>query len=316
MTDLPILAAESIGGAIIWVLVAILGLVVLVAFIIVLTYLKLWLKAVASHAPVGFTQFIGMFFRGIQASTIVDFRIKAVNAGIQLGVGEMQNFYLATGRDRNCIPVVVSNLIRSRQAGVDIAFKDLCRLYLQGGNVAETTQALIQVRQAGLDVPFDRFLQHHMAGGRVVNVAEALISAHRAKIPIDFAGAAQIDLAGRDVVDAVHTTVKPKVIDCPDPNRGVPMLDAVAKDGIRLLAKARVTVRTNIERVIGGATQETIIARVGEGIVSAIGSTATYKDVLENPDKLSRRVLDNSLDSQTAYEIVSIDIADISVAGV
>ena len=127
---------------------------------------------------------------------------------------------------------------------------------------------------------------------------------------------AAIDLAGRDVYDAVRTSVNPKVIDCPDPSKGTSMLDAVAKDGIRLLVKARVTVRANLDRLVGGATEDTIIARVGQGIVSAIGSSATYKDVLENPDNISRKVLNSGLDAQTAFEIVSIDIADVSVAGV
>jgi uncharacterized protein YqfA (UPF0365 family) len=117
-------------------------------------------------------------------------------------------------------------------------------------------------------------------------------------------------------MDAVRTSVNPKVIDCPDPSKGTTMLDAVAKDGIRLLVKARVTVRTNLDRLVGGATEDTIIARVGQGIVSAIGSQPTYKNVLENPDHISRKVLDSGLDSQTAFEIVSIDIADVSVAGV
>ena len=116
--------------------------------------------------------------------------------------------------------------------------------------------------------------------------------------------------------DAVRTSVNPKVIDCPDPAKGTTMLDAVAKDGIRLLVKARVTVRTNLARLVGGATEETIIARVGQGIVSAIGSSSTYKDVLENPDHISRKVLESGLDAQTSFEIVSIDIADVSVAGV
>ena len=127
---------------------------------------------------------------------------------------------------------------------------------------------------------------------------------------------AAIDLAGRDVYDAVRTSVNPKVIDCPDPSKGTSMLDAVAKDGIRLLVKARVTVRANLDRLVGGPTEDTILARVGQGIVSAIGSSPTYKDVLENPDNISRKVLNSGLDAQTAFEIVSIDIADVSVAGV
>jgi uncharacterized protein YqfA (UPF0365 family) len=157
---------------------------------------------------------------------------------------------------------------------------------------------------------------HYLAGGDVINVVNGLIAADKASIALDFKKAAAINLAGRDLYDAVRTSVIPKVIDCPDPQKSQStMLDAVAKDGIRLLVKARVTVRTNLEQLVGGAGEETIIARVGQGIVSAIGSSATYKDVLENPDQISRRVLESGLDSQTAFEIVSIDIADISVAG-
>jgi len=157
---------------------------------------------------------------------------------------------------------------------------------------------------------------HYMARGNVMNVIQALIAADKASIPLSFDRAAAIDLAGRDVYDAVRTSVYPKVIDCPDPSKGSTMLDAVARDGIRLLVKARVTVRANLDRLVGGATEDTIIARVGQGIVSAIGSSPTYKAVLENPDEISRKVLDRGLDAQTAFEIVSIDIADVSVAGV
>jgi uncharacterized protein YqfA (UPF0365 family) len=170
--------------------------------------------------------------------------------------------------------------------------------------------------KAGLNLTTDVLEAHYLAGGDVDNVVDALIAADKANIALTFQRAAAMNLAGRDVLDAVRTSVIPKVIDCPDPAKGgTTMLDAVAKDGIRLLVKARVTVRTNLERLVGGAGEDTIIARVGQGIVSAIGSSATYKDVLENPDLISKRVLESGLDSQTAFEIVSIDIADISVAG-
>ncbi len=175
--------------------------------------------------------------------------------------------------------------------------------------------ARIRLVKAGLDLDTDPLEAHYLAGGNVINVVQALIAADKANIDLIFQRAAAIDLAGRDVLEAVRTSVNPKVIDCPDLAKGTSMLDAVAKDGIRLLVKARVTVRTNLERLVGGATEETIIARVGQGIVSAIGSSLSYKDVLENPDHISRKVLESGLDSQTAFEIVSIDIADVSVAG-
>jgi uncharacterized protein YqfA (UPF0365 family) len=146
-----------------------------------------------------------------------------------------------------------------------------------------------------------------------MKVSRALVAANKANIPLPFQRAAAIDLAGRDVLEAVKTSVNPKVIDCPDPSKGKQTIDAVAKDGIQLQVKARVTVRANIERLVGGATEETIIARVGEGIVTTIGSSETYKSVLENPDLISKRVLEKGLDAGTAFEILSIDIADIDV---
>lgn len=176
--------------------------------------------------------------------------------------------------------------------------------------------ARIQLVKAGIELDTDPLEAHYLAGGDVMMVVNALIAADKANIELNFQKACAINLAGRDVYDAVRTSVNPKVIDCPDPAKGTTMLDAVAKDGIRLLVKARVTVRTNLARLVGGATEETIIARVGQGIISAIGSSATYKDVLENPDHISRKVLDSGLDAQTSFEIVSIDIADVSVAGV
>lgn len=176
--------------------------------------------------------------------------------------------------------------------------------------------ARIQLVKAGIELDTDPLEAHYLAGGDVMMVVNALIAADKANIELTFQKACAINLAGRDVYDAVRTSVNPKVIDCPDPAKGTTMLDAVAKDGIRLLVKARVTVRTNLARLVGGATEETIIARVGQGIISAIGSSPTYKDVLENPDHISRKVLESGLDAQTSFEIVSIDIADVSVAGV
>ncbi|MCA9004677.1 MAG: flotillin-like protein FloA [Planctomycetaceae bacterium] len=173
----------------------------------------------------------------------------------------------------------------------------------------------IMAVQAGLtDIPTQAFEAHYLAGGNVHRVVHALIVAHRARIELDWDTAAAIDLAGRNIISAVETSVDPKVIDCPDPKKsGRPTLDGVAKDGIQLKARARVTVRTNLSQLVGGATEETIIARVGEGIVSAIGSCESHKEVLANPSVIARNVLDRGLDTQTAFSIVSIDIADIDV---
>ncbi len=173
----------------------------------------------------------------------------------------------------------------------------------------------IMAVQAGLRGISTRGLEaHYLAGGNVRRVIQSLIVAHRANIELDWETASAIDLAGRNVLEAVQTSVDPKVIDCPNPKlTGRTTLDGVAKDGIQLKAKARVTVRTNLAQLIGGATEETVIARVGEGIVSAIGSSTSHKDVLANPMLIAKTVLAKSLDSQTAFEIVSIDIADIDV---
>jgi uncharacterized protein YqfA (UPF0365 family) len=169
--------------------------------------------------------------------------------------------------------------------------------------------AMINSTKAGLDLSTSMLETHFMAGGNVGRVVNALIAADKANIPLTFQQATAIDLAGRHVLDAVQTSVNPKVIDTPKTGT----IAAVAKDGIQLKARARVTVRTNIERLVGGATEETIVARVGEGIVSAIGSASTYKEVLENPDRISKAVLNKGLDSGTAFEILSIDIADVDV---
>ncbi|WP_010587516.1 flotillin-like protein FloA [Schlesneria paludicola] len=182
-------------------------------------------------------------------------------------------------------------------------------------NPTAIVDAKIMAVQAGLrDITTNRLEAHYLAGGNIKNVVRALIVTHRARIELDWNTAAAIDLAGRNVLEAVQTSVDPKVIDCPDPKSfGRTTLDGVAKNGIQLKARARVTVRTNLAQLVGGATEDTIVARVGEGIVSAIGSCNTHNEVLANPMLIAKTVLAKGLDSQTAYAIVSIDIADIDV---
>lgn len=221
------------------------GLVLLVGFVMVAQFFRLWIQALLSGAGVKLTDLIGMKFRKVDAQTIVLSRIRAVKAGLPISTNQLET--------------------------------------------------------------------HYLAGGRVVNVVTALIAALRAKIDLAWDTACSIDLAGRDIFDAVNTSVNPKVIDCPNPAQGRTTIDAVAKDGIQLKARARVTVRTNLGRLIGGATEDTIIARVGEGIVSAIGSAESHKQVLENPDRISKAVMARGLDAGTAFEILSIDIADVDV---
>ena len=221
------------------------ALIVLVILAFVFQFFNLWLQARLSNAAVGFGELIGMRFRNVDPRIIVQSRIQAVKAGLNLTTNELETHYLAKG-----------------------------------------------------DVP---------------RVVRALIAADRAKIELPFREACAIDLAGRDILDAVQTSVNPKVIDVPNPELGRPTIDAVAQDGIQLKARARVTVRANLSRLVGGATEETIIARVGEGIVTTIGSSTSHKAVLENPDRISKLVLEKGLDSGTAFEILSIDIADIDV---
>jgi len=228
--------------------IALLVIVILVAFVFLLLFLKffrLWLQAKLSRADVKFSELIGMWLRKVDIRTIVLSKITGIQAGLKLTTRDLES--------------------------------------------------------------------HFLAGGRVPNVVRALVAANRANIDLSLQTATAIDLAGRDILDAVQTSVNPKVIDCPDPQKSRGTIDAVAQDGIQLKAKARVTVRANIERLIGGATQETIIARVGEGIVTTIGSAITYKSVLENPDNISKSVLSKGLDAGTAFEILSIDIADVDV---
>ncbi|MCB1121466.1 MAG: flotillin-like protein FloA [Verrucomicrobiae bacterium] len=178
-------------------------------------------------------------------------------------------------------------------------------------------EARITAVKAGIDLPIDALETHYMAGGDIMQTTLALINAQKAGLPLDWTQATVIDLATKgtekSVVEAVRTSINPKVIDCPAPSQGKTTIDGVAKDGIQVKARARVTVRSNLERYVGSAQEETIIARVGEGIVTTIGSAETYKYVLENPDTISKNVLNRGLDVGTAFEIISIDIADIDI---
>ena len=207
--------------------------------------------------------------------------------------------------------------IQAKMTLANVSIWELVGMSFRKVNPNIIVRSKIMAYQAGLsekDGMTTRALEaHYLAGGNVPNVVRALIAANRADIPLSYKRAAAIDLAGRNVLEAVQTSVNPKVIPCPDPSSGRQTIDGVAKNGIQLKVKAKVTVRTNLDRLVGGATDETIIARVGEGIVNAIGSADTHKQVLEKPDTISKRVLEKGLDAGTAYEILSIDIADIDV---
>jgi uncharacterized protein YqfA (UPF0365 family) len=232
---------------------AFLGAVLaLVLLVIIFVYGGLWFRAYMCNAKVTIRELIGMSFRQVPATMIVQAKVMTMQAGL----GDEQEMGITTRR----------------------------------------------------------LEAHYLAGGNVPNVVRALIAAHRADLDLNFDRAAAIDLAGRNVLEAVQTRVYPKVIDCPDPSRGhKATLGAIAKNGVELRVRTRVTVRTNLKQLIGGATEETIIARVGEGIITSIGSTETHLQVIETPDAISKAVLQRGLDAQTAFEIVSIDIADITV---
>ncbi len=232
-----------------WIIFAVVAVVVLIVCMFLLKFIGLWVQAMMSKAPVGMTDLVGMWFRKVDPREIVESRIQAARADLQITTAMLETHFLAVGKQR----------------------------------------------------------------GRVLRVVNSLIAADRAKIELNWDTACAIDLAGRDIFDAVQTSVNPKVIDCPSANSGRSTIDAVAQDGVQLKARARVTVRANLKRLIGGATEETIIARVGEGIVTTIGSSASHKKVLENPDSISKTVLNKGLDAGTAFEILSIDIADIDV---
>ncbi len=207
--------------------------------------------------------------------------------------------------------------LRAIASGASVGLVELVALWLRNLPVGLVVDNRITAVKSGIPLTIDDLSTHYLAGGNIDMVVQALIAARKAGIHLEFDRACAIDLAtkgtGKTVLEAVKTSVNPKVIDCPNPASGRATIDGVAKDGIVVKAKARVTVRTNLDRFVGGATEETIIARVGEGIVTTIGSSDSYKLVLENPDRISKTVLAKALDANTAFEILSIDIADVDI---
>jgi uncharacterized protein YqfA (UPF0365 family) len=207
--------------------------------------------------------------------------------------------------------------LRASLAGAHVGILNLVAMRLRQVPYGMIVDARITAKKAGIEMTTDEIEAHYLAGGNIIPTVQALIAAMKAGIPLDFTRACAIDLAtkgsGKSVNEAVRTSVDPKVIDCPNPAQGRNTIDGVAKDGIQVKVRARVTVRSNLDRFVGGAKEETIIARVGEGIVTTIGSAASYKTVLESPDSISKVVLQRGLDVGTAFEILSIDIADVDV---
>jgi uncharacterized protein YqfA (UPF0365 family) len=203
--------------------------------------------------------------------------------------------------------------VRAMVSGARVTFMDLIGMRIRNVNPTVIINSRIQAMRAGLRVSSSEMESHVLAGGNVMRVINAMIAANKANIDLPWNVATAIDLAGRNILEAVQTSVNPKVIDVPSTTLGQATIDGVAQDGIQLRVKARVTVRTNIKSLVGGATEETVVARVGEGIVNAIGSAKGYADVLEHPDHISKAVLHKGLDANTAFEILSIDIAEITV---
>ncbi|MEJ6647394.1 MAG: flotillin-like protein FloA [Akkermansiaceae bacterium] len=208
--------------------------------------------------------------------------------------------------------------IQAKAASAPVSIVNLIMMRFRKVNPSIIVNSKITAAKAGLIYSTDELEAHFLAGGDIINVVLALVAAEKAGITLPFNRACAIDLAtkdtGKTVLEAVRTSINPKVIDCPNPSGGITKITAVAKDGIGVNVRARVTVRTNLDRFVGGATEETIIARVGEGIVTSVGSAASYKSVLENPDSISSLVLEKGVDAATAFEILSIDIADVDIA--
>jgi uncharacterized protein YqfA (UPF0365 family) len=203
--------------------------------------------------------------------------------------------------------------LQAKLSGASVGLFNLVMMRLRKVQPGVIVLNRISAKKAGLELSTDQLEAHYLAGGNVARVVRSMIAAEKASIDLPWSKATAIDLAGRDILEAVKTSVDPKVIDCPHLASGRATIDAVAQDGIQLRVKARVTVRTSVARLVGGATEETIIARVGEGIISTIGSSESHKQVLENPDRISKTVLGKGLDAGTAFEILSIDIADVDV---
>lgn len=212
------------------------------------------------------------------------------------------------------IALVFLNLwIQARASGVRVGIVEMLMMRLRGLRPANIIHALITLEKAGMGTSAANVEAHLLAGGNIGAVVRALISAAKADLDVSFDRIAGIDLAGRDVVDAVETHVNPKVLLCPAPEDKLEVISGVCQDGIRIGSRARITVRTRLDRLVGGAGESTIVARVGEGIVAAIGRAAKHTDILENPDRISRYLLERSLDSGTTFEIISVDIADVDV---
>ena len=322
----------------------IIAVIIVVALLILFSFVPigLWISAIAAGVHVGIGTLVGMRLRRVSPRKVIAPLIKAHKAGLKLTTNQLESHYLAGGN----VDRVVDANIAAQRADIDLPFERGAAIDLAGRDVLEAVQMsvnpkvietpfiagvamngievkakarlrrvsprkviapLIKAHKAGLKLTTNQLESHYLAGGNVDRVVDANIAAQRADIDLPFERGAAIDLAGRDVLEAVQMSVNPKVIE-------TPFIAGVAMNGIEVKAKARITVRANIARLVGGAGEETIIARVGEGIVSTIGSSEHHTEVLENPDNISKTVLSKGLDSGTAFEILSIDIADVDIS--
>lgn len=263
---------------------------------------SLWMKALVCGAPVNPFRLILMRMRDIDPKLILESRIKTAKSGVRISTAQLES-HILTGVD---IGLILDATIKASQAGIKIDTTYLGSHQLSGGDVNLIVDSQILADKAGLDVSIDQLGSHNLSKGDVQRVVQAMIIAKKANIPLDFDRASAIDLAGRDILEAVQMRVQPRVIKT-EP------VTAVAKDGIELIVTARVTVQMDLERLVGGAGEDTILARVGEGVVAAIGSAKTHEHILEDPQSVSKKIWTEGLDKNTAFNVLSVDIADVDV---
>ncbi len=282
----------------------------IVILIVVFSWLyysdSLWLQAFVSGAPVNPLRLILMHMRKIPPKEILEMRILAARAKVRVSTARLESLVMTSGLED--AKKILNAAVKARQAGIKLKLEDELQAHLlSGGDIEKLVDTLILAGKADLDVTTNDLASHNLAHGNIERVVEAMITAKKASIPLDFNQAAAIDLAKRDILEAVQMWVNPKVIRTPEP------VTAMAKNGIQLTATARVTVKTDLDDLVGGAGEETILARVGEAIVSAIGSAESHKEILEDPSIISNKIPKEELAKGTAFEVLSVDIADIDV---
>lgn len=278
------------------------AVVLITAVISVAPSWSLWFQTLVAGHPVNPYRVALMRMRKMDPNMILEAKVKAAHSNVKVKTRKLEDHHLAGGD----VKLIVDAKVKAAQAGIDISTDFLESHYLAGGDVNLVVDSKILAEKAGIPLDISLLGAHNLAGGNVKNVIKALISANKATIPLDFDRAAAIDLAGRDVLEAVEMSVRPKVIK-------TEKVTAVAKDGIEVTATARVTVRMDLDNLVGGAGEDTVLARVGEGIVGAIGSAPSHKEVLENPQSISKKIWSDELGKDTAFFILSVDVADVDL---